>query len=57
MKKTGNGHEKGAGMLTVFLLAQRLMRGSRGKLYFLLALLTLFQAEAPLMMPLILKQG
>lgn len=44
-------------IMTVFRLAQRLMRGCRGRLYFLLTVLSLFQVEASLMMPLILKNG
>ena len=42
-------------ILTVFRLSQRLMRGSRGKLYFLLATLMVFNIEVALMMPFILK--
>ena len=42
---------------TAFRLAQRLMKGSRRQLYFLLAIVMLFNIEVPLMMPLILKSG
>lgn len=42
---------------TAFRLAQRLMKGSRRQLYFLLAIVMLFNIEVQLMMPLILKSG
>ena len=42
-------------ILTVLRLSQRLMRGSRGKLYFLLVTLMVFNIEVALMMPLILR--
>lgn len=52
-----DGRHGGTNILTVFRLSQRLMKGSRGKLYFLLAVLVLFNVEAALMMPLVLKYG
>ena len=44
-------------ILATFRLARRLMQGSRGKLYFLMATLILFKIEVALMMPVILKCG
>lgn len=44
-------------ILATFRLAWRLMRGSRGKLYFLMVTLILFKIEVALMMPVILKCG
>lgn len=58
MGKVKEDHRHGgAKLLTVFRLSQRLMKGSRGKLYFLLAVLMLFNIEAALMLPLVLKYG
>ena len=42
-------------IITVFRLSQRLMRGNRGRLYFLLATFMIFHIEVAMMMPLILK--
>lgn len=42
---------------TVFRLSRKLLKGSRGHLYFLLAVITLFNAEVSLMMPFVLKCG
>lgn len=55
MKKIKGNDKKN--VMTIFRLSQRLMRGCRGQLYFLLLAVFLFQVEASLMMPLILKSG
>lgn len=50
-------NDKGNNIVTVFILSQRLMRGNRGRLYFLLATLVLFNFETALMMPFVMKCG
>ncbi len=55
--RSSEHNKKSKSILAAFRLAQRLMRGNRGKLYSLMAALTLFNIEAALMMPVILKCG
>lgn len=57
MDKLKDNNKKSKNILIAFSLAFRLMKGSRGQLYFLLTTLVLFNIEVALIMPLILKYG
>lgn len=54
---TRKGVDMGKNILPVFRLSQRLMRGSRGRLYLLLTTVVLFNIEVVLMVPIVLKYG
>lgn len=57
MDKLKDNNKKSKNILIAFSLAFRLMKGSRGQLYFLRTTLVLFNIEVALTMPLILKYG
>lgn len=57
VKYSSINNQQNENILAVFLLGQRLMKGKRGQLYFLLVTIALFNAEAALLMPVILKCG